>query len=105
MTKKQLAKMRDDCAAHLKRWRDKGGKITTWFCAHCKQDNETRQPKKTDVSDSKGCWDSCTLCVHCGQASFVAVWPNGSTQARPMGKVRIVSIPVSKLQFSKTGKQ
>lgn len=97
MNKRELKNLRKSCDTWMQGYKSKGGKVASWFCGHCKKDNETPKPKKSDVSESKGCWDSATTCIYCGKCSLVAVWPNGKTASRAMHDVKIKTIKVKDL--------
>lgn len=79
----KLTKLRRYTKVFHQKWRDAGGKITTYECGHCHGDIETRQPKPGDVSE-KGYWDSLQTCIGCGELNFVFVWPDGTTSVNPV---------------------
>lgn len=81
--KSSLRKLRGVMARYHAGWKAGGGKLTSWYCGHCKKRNTCRRPKPSDV-DRKGYWDATTICTHCGGLSFVCVYPNGAAPARKM---------------------
>lgn len=79
MNQTELKKLRDSDKRGLERWKARGRRTTHYTCGHCDLQVEIRRPRKRDVADGKGCWDSCMTCVLCGGLSFVVVYPDGTT--------------------------
>ena len=79
LTKIQLAKIDAMHGA----WIEMGHKLTSYQCPHCRRMVQTRQPKKSMVSE-KGYWDSARICLNCGELAFVCVYPSGKTSVKKM---------------------
>ena len=71
-----LHQLRESAQQFNRKWKDQGGKMTTYKCGHCQAVIETRQPSPADVNE-KGYWDSMTTCTSCGKLNFVCVFPDG----------------------------
>lgn len=82
--KDPLAALREQLAVFLQRWKDRGGRVTSWECRACGSSNDTRRPPTKHVVQTKGYWDSVMRCCWCGELSFVKVWPNGTTKAEEL---------------------
>lgn len=80
MLKKELLKLRKAVEVSHINWLKKGNKVCSYGCNHCGKMINTKRPTKDMVSE-KGYWDSLTICVECGKANYIRVYPSGKTKS------------------------
>ena len=81
LSKKELLQINHSLA----RWKEEGGKLTSYQCPHCEGFVVVRQPSRSDLGKGRRCWDSARVCTLCWKVSFVGVWPSGKTKAHKLG--------------------
>lgn len=76
--------LRKEIAAYIEKWIKQGHRVGSYVCGHCTNSVLIPLPDKKMVSKGKRYWDSATTCLHCSELNFVAVWPDGRTEAKPI---------------------
>lgn len=85
MSSVDLKMIRASVERYFDKWVANGGQITFYKCNGCNCLQKTAQPRKDQVQ-SKGYWDSATLCIGCGHMNFVSIYPSGLTRSWSLEK-------------------